>query len=343
MSSRTTITTTILLLATVVSCSRDGDKARLPPSASTPAASKAMTEPKPAAAATPEKAPVATADPTAAPDIPPPPPGSSFFSGQTEAHRKSTLTPKVSSTVTRVHVRDGDIVKNGQALVTLDTRDFALRMQQAEAGLQAAKVQLDSAKLDWNRTKSLLDDKAVPQSQFDMIDARYKGAQVGVLQAETAVAIGRKALQDATVHAPFNGIIVKRMVNEGEYASVMPATQLVIIEETDPLDLRIQIPSSEMTNVKAGDMVRAHFPAIDQTIEARLTRVVAALDPRTRTCSAIAEIPNKDHALRSGLYAEVTLTGVKAPDAGVPKGKPVAKPTPAKAAAPTPAKPAIKD
>ena len=122
----------------------------------------------------------------------------------------------------------------------------------------------------------------------------------------------RKALRDATIHAPFNGIIVKRLVNEGEYASVMPATPLVIIEEVDPLDLRIQIPSSEMANVKAGDMVRAR-------------------------CSAIAEIPNKDHALRSGLYAEVTLTGVKAPDAGVPKGRPVAKPTPAK---PTPAKPA---
>jgi multidrug resistance efflux pump len=70
----------------------------------------------------------------------------------------------------------------------------------------------------------LLDEKAVPQSQFDMADARYKGAQAGVAQAETAVAMGRKALRDATVHAPFNGIIVKRLVNEGEYASVMPAT-----------------------------------------------------------------------------------------------------------------------
>jgi multidrug efflux pump subunit AcrA (membrane-fusion protein) len=274
-----------------------------------------------------EKPAVAAAEGAAASDtVPPPPPGSSFLSGQTEAHRKSTLTPKVSSIVTRVHVRDGDIVKNGQSLVTLDTQDFSLRMQQAEAALQAAKVQLDSAKLDWNRTKSLLDDKAVPQSQFDMVDARYKGAQAGVLQAETAVAMGRKALRDATVHAPFNGIIVKRMVNEGEYASVMPATALVIIEE-------------------AGDMIHARFPATGQTLDARLTRVVAAMDPRTRTFSAIAELPNKDHAMRSGLYAEVTLTGVKAPDAGVPKGKPTpakpaAKPAPAK---PTLAKPASKD
>jgi RND family efflux transporter MFP subunit len=254
------------------------------------------------------------------------------LSGQTEAHRRSTLTPKVSSIVTRVHVRDGDIVKNGQALVTLDTQDFSLRTQQAEAALQAAKVQLDSAKLDWDRTKALLGDKAVPQAQFDMADARYKGAQAGVLQAETAVAMGRKALRDATIHAPFNGIIVKRLVNEGEYASVMPATPLVIIEEVDPLDLRIQIPSTDLTKVKIGDFIHARFPATNQELDARLTRVVAAMDPHTRTFAAIAELPNKDHAMRSGLYAEITLGGSKTVSADASKVKvAVKKPAPIKA------------
>ena len=320
----------VLLALPLVSsgaCTRDREKAHLPAApAAAPAKPAAAPAPKPAIPTAPADKP-ASASENPAGDLPAPPPGSAFFSGQTEAHRKSTLTPKVSSTVTRVHVRDGDIVRSGQALVTLDTRDFQLRMQQAQAALQAAKGQLDSAKLDWDRTKALLGDKAVPQSQFDMVDARYKGAQAGVLQAETAVAMGRKALSDATVRAPFNGIIVKRMVNEGEYASVMPATPLVSLEEVDPIDLRIQIPSSELTKITAGDMVRARFPATGQTVEARLARVVAAMDPRTRTFPAIAEIPNRDHALRSGLYAEVTLTGKPAPDAGAAKGKTAAKTT----------------
>jgi len=323
---RTSISTLALTLALLASCKRDGEVARLPPSPPAPppkAAPAATAKPAQAAAAVP-KAPAPSTDTgTALDTVPPPPPGSSFLSGATEAHRRSTLTPKVSSIVTRVHVREGDIVKKGQALVTLDTQDFSLRMQQAEAALQAAKVQLDAAKLDWDRTKSLLADKAVAQSQFDMVDARYKGAQAGVRQAETAVAMGRKALRDATVHAPFNGIIVKRMVNEGEYASVMPATPLVIIEEVDPLDLRIQIPSTDVTEVKAGDPIHVRFPATGQILDARLTRVVSALDPRTRTFSAIAELPNPDRALRSGLYAEVTLGGrVPAKSKG---GKPAAR------------------
>jgi RND family efflux transporter MFP subunit len=322
-------------LASVASCNREGEVARLPPASATPVAPAEKVAPAPKPAAPAEK-PAAPDDKGSGESIPAPPPGSSFLSGQTEAHRRSTLTPKVSSTVTRVLVRDGDLVKNGQALVVLDTQDFALRTQQAEAALQAAKVQLDSAKLDWNRAKALLDDKAVPQAQFDLADARLKGAQAGVLQAETAVAMGRKALRDATIHAPFNGIIVKRMVNEGEYASVMPATPLVIVEEVDPLDLRIQIPSTDLDKAKAGDLVKVRFPATGQTLEARLTRVVAALDPRTRTFSAIAELPNKDHGLRSGLYAEVSFASSKStalePPANKAKAKAAAKPAPAKKA-----------
>ena len=159
--SRTHLASLMLTLSLFASCNREDSVARLPESSSAPTA-KPAHELKPAA---PPAAPTfaagkaASNDPAAASDaIPPPPPGSSFLSGQTEAHRRSTLTPKVASIVTRVHVRDGDIVKNGQALVTLDRQDFSLRTQQAEAALQAAKVQLDSAKLDWDRTKALLGD-----------------------------------------------------------------------------------------------------------------------------------------------------------------------------------------
>jgi len=232
---------------------------------------------------------------------------SPFLSGTTEAHRRSTLTPKVSSAVTRVHVREGDVVKAGQPLVTLDTRDFVLRAQQAEAARDGARVQLDAAKLEWTRVKKLLAENAVSQAQFDGIEARYKGAVAGLAAAETAVAMAKKALHDSVIRAPFDGIIVKRLVNEGEYAAVMPPTPLITIEEINPIDLRIQVPAADMEKVRVGTPVRVRLPATGRELDLRLTRVVPASDPRTRTFSAIVEIPNPDHALRSGLYAEVTL------------------------------------
>jgi RND family efflux transporter MFP subunit len=238
---------------------------------------------------------------------------SPFLSGTTESHRKSTLTPKVSSAVTRVHVREGDMVKQNQPLVTLDTRDFVLRTQQAEAARDGAKVQLDAAKLDWNRIQSLLAEKAVPQSQFDMVDARYKGALAGLAAAETAVAMGRKALHDSVIRAPFDGLVVRRLVNEGEYAALMPPTPLVTIEEIDPMDLRIQVPATSIGQIAVGDPIHVRLPATGQELDLRLTRVVSSSDPHSRTFSALVEIPNRDHSLRSGLYAEVSLRPRGAP------------------------------
>jgi RND family efflux transporter MFP subunit len=284
-----------------MSCQRESGAAQLPPTAPVYPQAAAKT-PEPAAPATETTNPAKENSP--------------FLSGTTEAHRRSTLTPKVASAVTRVHVREGDVVKSGVALVTLDTRDFVLRAQQAEAARDGAKVQLDAAKIDWNRIKSLLADKAVPQAQFDTIDARYKGAVAGLTAAETAVAMARKAQHDSVIHAPFDGVIVKRMVNEGEYASVMPATPLVTIEEINPIDLRIQVPATDMATVKVGTPVHVRLPATGQQMDLRLTRVVPASDPKTRTFSAIVEIPNPNHTLRSGLYAEVTIKP-NAPEAAV--------------------------
>ncbi len=293
MTARTLSLLTLAFGLSGVSCQRDSAAARLPPNPPAPQI------PAPAAKATEPSS--ASATETAAKD------NSPFLSGTTEAHRRSILSPKVSSTVTRVHVREGDVVKNGQVLVTLDIRDFALRAQQAEAARDGAKVQVDAAKIDWTRIKALLAEKAVPQAQFDAIDARYKGAVAGLNAAETAVAMAKKGLHDSVIHAPFDGIIVKRMVNEGEYAALMPPTPLVSIEEINPIDLRIQVPATDMSTVKVGTPVHVRFPASGQEMDLRLTRVVPASDPRTRTFSAIVEIPNPDHALRSGLYAEVTI------------------------------------
>ena len=297
MTPRCPLLLASLFILAAASCGRGAEVARLPQTKTAPAAAPAPTPP-----------PVATAAPTPA-DPPAAAAGntSPSLSGTTEPHRKSTLTPKVSSAVTRVHVREGDMVKQNQPVVTLDTRDFRLRTQQAEAARDGAKVQLDAAKLDWNRIKSLLAEKAVPQSQFDMVDARYKGAVAGLAAAETAVAMGRKALQDSVVRAPFDGLVVRRLVNEGEYAALMPPTPLITIEEIDPMDLRIQVPATNIGQIAVGDPVHVRLPATGQELDLRLTRVVPSSDPHSRTFSAIVEIPNHDHSLRSGLYAEVTL------------------------------------
>jgi membrane fusion protein, multidrug efflux system len=234
------------------------------------------------------------------------------YSGTVEAHRRSTLSPKISSTVAKVHVREGDRVEAGDPLVTFDLRDVNLRLKQARAALEGAKIQREAAEDEWKRLKTLMDSQAASQAQFDGVEFKKRGAEVGVTSAEVAVEMSQKAVTDSIVRAPYDGVIVRRMVNEGDYATTMPPTSLIVIEETAILDLRVLAPSSEMTVIHDGDPVTVNFPSLGRSIQATVTRIVGSIDARTRNFSVIVEIPNPDGALLPGLFAEARFESAAA-------------------------------
>jgi RND family efflux transporter MFP subunit len=307
----------VLLVAVSSSGCKEGEAAaRLP---DRPVAAKTPT---PAAVAKTAAAPSSQAiAPAVAPAPVPAPDSAPILSGTLEAHRRSTLMPKVGGWVVKVHVNEGDQVKRGAALVTVDPAQYRLIMRQAEAGHEGAKVALDAIKLEYDRYKALLADKAIPQGQFDMVDAKYKGALVQLKAAEVSLDMARKALRDTTISAPYSGVIIKKHVSEGDNAAAMPPTPLVTMEETETLDLRVQVPATDLERVKIGDEVLIHFPSGPPDLKAKITRVVPTLNPGTRTFSVIVEIDNATYKLRPGMFAEVRLGQRAAPPANDPKAK----------------------
>ncbi|MFH0900310.1 MAG: efflux RND transporter periplasmic adaptor subunit [Pseudomonadota bacterium] len=231
------------------------------------------------------------------------------FSATTEPHRRSTLTPRVGSAIVRVFVREGQTVAAGQPVVALDSSDFELRQAQAEAALDGAKVQLDATQVEWDRVNSLAASNAIPKSQFDAVDAKLRGAKVALRAAQIGVDMTRKAVGDAVVRAPYAGIVVKRHVNEGEYATSMPPSPLITIEELGILDVRVQIPASEIGRIREGDPLVLRFPAVGKELTVKVARIVPALNPMSRTFSAIVEIENPDPEINTGMFAEARRTG----------------------------------
>lgn len=245
--------------------------------------------------------------------------GNSTMTGTTEPHRRSTLMPIVPGIVEKVLVGEGDRVKAGEALVVLKTEDFQLRFRQAQAGLEAAQAQFDNADVQYKRLQSLRGKEAIPQSQLDQVEAGWKGAKAGLSNAQVMMDMARKALHDTTIYAPYDALVVRRMISEGESAMAMPPSPLVVLEQTAVLDLKLQVPAGEITRVTDGTPVQVRFPATGQEVLATVLRVVPSANPGSRTFTAIVELPNEDGALKAGLYAEARLA---------------AAPTPAKAPAP---------
>lgn len=249
-----------------------------------------------------------------------------MMTGSTAAHRRSTLSARVSGIVAQVNVREGDRVKEGDVLVIFDDRDVALQVKAAGAAIAAARVGVDTAKVESDRAAQLVESKAIPSQQSDLATAQWRGARAQLQQALVGKEMAEARLSDTTIKAPYDAVVIMRHANEGEYIMTMPPGPLVTLEEVGVIDVRIAVPASRLGEITVGTPVRVTVPSRKITREGEITRLVPTMDPRTRTATAIIELEDPDAALIPGLFAEVQV--LHAADAA---------PAPPEDAAPAPA------
>ena len=227
--------------------------------------------------------------------------------GTTSALSKTKIMPLVPGTIRSIPVKEGDMIKKGQVLAVLDQRGFRLGLRQAQAALESVKVMVNATRREKERFEKLWKQKAINRSQYDMVLDKYKGAMAGQKQAMVGIDMARKALSDAVLRSPYDGLVYKKLASVGDFAAAMPPTVLVMLMEIHTLELRISLPEPELLRVKEGSEVEARFPSIERTVKAKVARIIRNVNTRTRSFEAIVEIDNKDHSLEPGLYATVTI------------------------------------
>jgi RND family efflux transporter MFP subunit len=243
--------------------------------------------------------------------------------GTTYPLDRAEVSPDMSGVVAEIPVEEGTRVTKGQVLFRMRTTEINLTVQQAEASLRSAKVGLSAVKVEYDRVRRLLEQKATEQAQFDRVKAQYDGASVAVDQAKVALAQARRRLNEASVRSPIDGVVTEVRKNAGEMATMMPVTVVVVVEDQSTLELRFRLPEAALGAVAVGDTVGAVFEAIGAERTARVHRMSPAVDLRTRTFEVIAKIDNADGSLRSGMLAIVKLGAAGGP-ARASQGQPAA-------------------
>jgi RND family efflux transporter MFP subunit len=273
-------------------CNRGQDRAELPPATGPEA--PPLTD-LPSLALDPQTDNTATASST------------QETTGTTFPRAHAQVAPNMSGIIASIAVEEGDKVKKGDLLFRLRGQDFALHVKQAEAALKSAKVRLDAVRVEYERTQRLLEKNAVNQAAWDRVSAEYQGAQVGVEQANVAVSMAKKSLADATVRSPIDGVITAKLKSEGEMATMMPPSPVVVIEDHSVLELRFRLAERYLGDVAVGQMVNARFTAVPATRQAAILRISPSVDSTTRTFEVVAQIPNAEGQLKSGMLAQVEL------------------------------------
>jgi RND family efflux transporter MFP subunit len=251
--------------------------------------------------------------------------------GTVRAAETSQIAAQVMGNVTSVNVREGDSVNQGRILATVDPTQAVAGLQRAEAALAATQHELAAAEAEKALTESTLkrfdtlyQRKSVSPQEYDEMKARFQGAlaraeaaQAAAYQAKAGVKQAQTDFSYTKLRAPFAGIVTERRVDPGTLAT--PGMHLLTIEALGHYRLEATIDETDLHFVNVGDSVPVVFDSRpDQPLTGKVTHIVPAADPNTRTFLLKIELP-PDPMLRSGLFGRASLSRGERDSLMVPK------------------------
>jgi membrane fusion protein (multidrug efflux system) len=242
------------------------------------------------------------------------------FSARMKGQNDVTVTPQVSGQLMKICVTEGQQVKKGQVLFVIDQRNAQLELEAAQANLQAALAQENSAKLEYESNKNLFDKKIVSSYMLDNSLNTYRQAQASVAQARAAVSRARVNLGFCTITASVSGVIGEIPVRTGDQVS--PGMQLTMLSGNTTMDAEISvteaiIESMVQEGVKAAELEKhlANMPpatfimknGTEYPHQGRVVSLTGIVNAATGSLTAKVSFPNPDGHLYSGIQGTVVL------------------------------------
>lgn len=242
------------------------------------------------------------------------------FSARMKGQNDVTVTPQVSGQLMKICVTEGQMVKKGQTLFIIDSRNAQLELEAAQANLQAALAQENSAKLEYESNKNLFDKKIVSSYMLNNSENSYKQAQASVAQARSAVNRAKVNLGFCTITANVSGIIGEIPVRVGDQVS--PLTQLTMLSGNTTMYAEFSVTEAVIENmvkegVKASDVddYIAQLPAAtfimkngtEYLHKGRVVSVTGVVNSETGSLTSKVSFPNPDGHLYSGIQGTIVM------------------------------------
>jgi RND family efflux transporter MFP subunit len=210
--------------------------------------------------------------------------------------------------IEEVLVKEGQAVQRGQVLARM-------RMTSVAPAAASAEAQRRIAAADYQRMQNLLKEGAVAERDVENAEAQLRAA-------EAAAAVGHKRLDEATVRAPFAGVVAERFLQSGD--RVGDGDRLFRIVNTDQLEFTASVTTEALGQLKPGAPVALTVSGLEgRQVSGQVSRVNATVDPATRQVKVYVVVPNRDHRLAGDMFASgrIVLKQAKAalavPGAGV--------------------------
>ena len=224
------------------------------------------------------------------------------------------LRTQVNGYITGIFFKEGEKVKKGQKLYSIDQQQYEAAYQQAEANLAVQEANLTRAQKDIERYRELSKNDAIAKQQVDNAEANYIAAQKQVEASRATVRSVQTNVRYSTIVAPFDGTIGISQVRLGTAVSA-GQTLLNTVSSDDPMAADIEVNQKEIlrftqlqSNKKASDSTfRLAFGNQAYPFSGHISVVDRAVDEQTGTITMRIVFPNTAHTLRSGMSGTVRV------------------------------------
>jgi RND family efflux transporter MFP subunit len=229
------------------------------------------------------------------------------FAGVAKAGLESQLSFRVAGTVERVPVTVGASVVRGQVLAQLDPTDYALRVQEALAGLAQAEAAERNAEADYDRVRGLYENNNASLRELDGARATAESTRAQVEAAEKRLEQARQQLAYCTLRAPVDGQVASVDVEVNE--NVSSGQKLFLLTAGSDIDVEVALPGALIADIEIGDPVEVGFDALEgRRFPARVTEAGVAAVGTATTFPVTVRLDETDSDIRSGMAAEVEFS-----------------------------------
>lgn len=213
------------------------------------------------------------------------------LSGNVEANTTLKLGFMVAGKVNYIAINEGESIKKGVLLASLDDSDYQI-------GLKAANGKLLEVQDKYDRLKIMHDRNSLSDADFVQIKA-------GLQQAEANQEINFKNIDYTKIYAPISGVLLKKGVSEGEV--IGKGMPVLVLGDIDRIKINAGVPGDEINAIKLQDEAQVTIYALDTVFKGKVIEVGLAAEAKTRTFNAKIEIDNPNHKILPGMIAQIEI------------------------------------
>jgi membrane fusion protein, multidrug efflux system len=241
--------------------------------------------------------------------------------GRVEAFSTVDVKAQINGQVMQVHFLQGQDVKQGDLLFTIDPRPFEAALQQAQANLAKDRAQYREAAADEQRYLTLLKENVGSRQQYDQVEATAASLSASMQADEAAVQTARLNLEYTEIRAPIDGRTGDLLVHAGNLVKPDADTAMVVINQVHPVYVDFSIPEQQLPAVREFMAeqklaVQVSLPEQQGPLESgELSFVDNSVDSKTGTINLKGQFANADNRLWPGEFVNTTLVLREHPDA----------------------------